>query len=332
MPDLAAFHFLRPWWLLGLIGAAALYVAIRMAYDADRQWRGVIEPHLLAHLLVIGGRRTWFRPQHLTSLVLVIGSVALAGPAWERELPPFTEDTAPLVIALDLSRGMDAVDVPPTRLERATQKIRDLLVLRRGARTALVVYAGTAHTVMPLTDDPSVLEPYLLALETSIMPVPGKAPVPALELAGSLLARDTVPGTILFVTDGVAAEHAPAFASHAEQTRDRIMVLAVGTAEGGPIRTGDGRYLTQGGRRTIATLDREGLEALSREAGVSVTSITVDTRDVERIQRGAQQHLRDVRAAEADGRWKDAGYFLAFPVLVLTLLWFRRGWTVQWER
>ena len=332
MPDLGTLHFLRPWWLLGLLAAAALYVAIRMAYDADRQWRGVIEPHLLTHLLVTGGRRAWFRPQHLTSLVLAIGSIALAGPAWERELPPFTEDTAPLVIALDLSRSMNAVDVRPTRLERAKHKIRDLLMLRRGARTALVAYAGTAHTVMPFTDDPSVLEPYLLSLETGVMPVAGKAPERALELVASILARDTVPGTVLFVTDGVAAEHAPAFARHAAETRDRVMVLAVGTTEGGPIRIGEGRYLTDGGRRTIATLDRAGLETLAREAGVDVTSVTTDSRDVERIQRGAQQHLREVRAAEAEGRWKDAGYFLAFPLVVLTLFWFRRGWTVQWER
>jgi Ca-activated chloride channel family protein len=68
---------------------------------------------------------------------------------------PFTEDKAPLVIALDLSQTMDAIDLDPTRLERAKLKIRDLLEERSGARTALSVYAGTTHMVLPFTTDDS---------------------------------------------------------------------------------------------------------------------------------------------------------------------------------
>ena len=65
------------------------------------------------------------------------------------------EDTAPLVIAIDLSQTMDAIDIAPSRLERVKLKVRDLLALRAGARTAIVAYAGSAHIVLPLTDDAS---------------------------------------------------------------------------------------------------------------------------------------------------------------------------------
>jgi len=73
---------------------------------------------------------------------------------------PFVQDEAPLVLALDLSRSMDAIDVQPTRLLRAEQKIRDLLALRPGARTGLIAYAGSSHMVLPLTDDAKVIEMY----------------------------------------------------------------------------------------------------------------------------------------------------------------------------
>lgn len=63
----------------------------------------------------------------------------MAGPTRRCEQPPFTEDKAPLVVALDLSRDMDAIDVQPTRLERAKLKIRDLMKVRQGSRTALFV-------------------------------------------------------------------------------------------------------------------------------------------------------------------------------------------------
>ena len=39
---------------------------------------------------------------------LILASIGLAGPTWEREETPFSEDTAPLVLALQLSPTMDA--------------------------------------------------------------------------------------------------------------------------------------------------------------------------------------------------------------------------------
>ena len=98
----------------------------------------------------------------------------MAGPSWERRSSPFTEDEAALVIALDVSGSMDQEDVQPSRLERAKQKIHDLLKSRGGARTGLIVFAGTAHTVIPLSNDPEIIRNFLDAIETAIMPRPGK--------------------------------------------------------------------------------------------------------------------------------------------------------------
>ena len=64
----------------------------------------MIAPHLLAHLRVGTGEGWRFRPLHLIVTLLVLGAVALAGPTWEREVSPLAEDTAPLIIALDVSR------------------------------------------------------------------------------------------------------------------------------------------------------------------------------------------------------------------------------------
>ena len=68
-----------------------------------------------------------------------------------------------MVVALDLSEAMLVQDIQPSRLERAQQKARDILAGRRGARTGLLAYAGSAHVVLPLCDDPSVFEEFLRA-------------------------------------------------------------------------------------------------------------------------------------------------------------------------
>ena len=336
MPDLGAladFHLLRPLWLLAIIPAVAFYVLNRRRQDVLRQWRGLIAPHLLPHLIEGDGRGPRLRPILLIVLATIIGAVAAAGPTWEREITPFSEDTAPLVVALDLSRSMDAIDVQPTRLERAKQKVRDLLALRSGARTGLLAYAGDAHMVLPLTDDRKFFETYLAALETGVMPITGDDPSAALALAERMLEPDEVPGSILFITDGIAADSIPAFTEHQETSGDELLVLGVGTSVGGPIRAGEAGFATDSsGRRITVRLDREGLEKLAREADVFVATVTLDDRDVERIQRRIQSHLESVREEDESARWRDVGYYLVFPVAVLGFFWFRRGWTVEWRQ
>ena len=51
---------------------------------------------------------------------------------------------------------------------------------------------------------------------------------------------------------------------------------------------------------------------------------------MEWIQRRAQNHLQAVQQEQAETRWRDFGYFLVFPIALLTVFWFRRGWTVRW--
>ena len=97
----------------------------------------------------------------------------------------------------DAAEGQPADD--GERLERAQQKVRDLLQQRRGAKTALIAYAGSAHMVLPFTDDPDAIDLYLSSLGPELMPVPGKDTAQALALAQQMLAAEETPGTILFL-------------------------------------------------------------------------------------------------------------------------------------
>jgi Ca-activated chloride channel family protein len=203
-----AFHFLRPWWLLALVPTGLILALISRRDSVDLQWRGVIAPSLLKHMIVTPQRRWHIKPSYLVALALGLGAVALAGPTWRRELPPFVEDNAPRMIALDVSASMGQSDVAPMRLERAKQKILDMLAARGSARTGLIAYAGGAHLVMPLTDDRRVIEPFLAALTPGLMPVQGKNPVAALALAATSLQGGPVAGTVLLVADGVGTADA----------------------------------------------------------------------------------------------------------------------------
>lgn len=334
MPDLgqfANFHFIRPQWLLMLIPILLLFWLLRRKQSATKQWDRFISPHLLKHLIVGTEQKRRLRPVNLLMPVFILASLALSGPTWLQEPLPFTEDEAPLIIAMDLSAEMNAVDIQPSRLERAKQKVRDLLAERSGARTALLAYAGSAHMILPLTDDPQILEMYLASLNPDIMPERGKNASQALALAEEMLSGEITPGTVLFFTNAIDAEQIPTFVDHSQESRNAVMVLGIGTTQGGPIPTGGNMVLTDPeGNRVISTLDREGLEQLSKEADVYVTSITVDDSDVRRLNGRIKRHMTEILNEDENVKWKDFGYFLLFPLALLSLFWFRRGWTIQW--
>jgi len=329
---LSAFHFLHPAWLLLIPVAALVYFSHSFREDIRARWKKVIAPELLEHLIVKKTGRWTIRPIQMITLGLALGSLALAGPAWRREKPPFTEDKAPLVIALDLSGTMDAIDLEPTRLERAKLKIHDLLRVRNGAPTALLVYAGTAHLVVPFTSDQQLFSMYLDALSTSLMPKAGKDTRQALSSAKALLDDADVPGTVLFITDGIEEAARASLQNFVDNTEDSILVLAAGTSRGGPIRIGGNRFVEDSsGRRLFSKLDVDALKSLS-SIGIAATTLTLDNSDVEWIQRRVQSHLQTAQERNAQARWIDEGYWLVLPIAALAALWFRKGWTVQWSR
>jgi Ca-activated chloride channel family protein len=328
-----ALHFLRPAWLWLLAAAPLIYFSASFQDDVRARCKPYIDAELLDHLVVNRRKRWQLRPVHTLCALIVLGAVALAGPTWKREQQPFSEDKAPLVIALDLSQTMDAIDLPPTRLERTKLKLRDLLAARNGGRTALFVYAGTSHMVLPFTSDHSLLDLYVSSLTTAVMPVPGKDTAAALRAIQDFLKDEPVPGTILFVTDGVEPRAISALEKFAQENGDKndILVLGVGTSRGGPIRTGDNTFLTGATRaRVFSKLDVGELRSLNAN-GVPTSTLTLNGDDVTWIQRHAQHHLASVQQKDNQTQWINEGYWLTFPIVALAMFWFRKGWTVRWN-
>ena len=327
-----AFHFLRPQWLWLLLAVPIIYLSFHVRNDVRARWKRYIVPELLDHLIVARKRRWRFRPIHMVCLLILLGAVAVAGPTWKREQPPFTEDKAPLVIALDLSQTMDAIDLDPTRLERAKLKLRDLLKVRNGGRTALFVYANTAHMVLPFTTDFSLFDLYLSSLSTLLMPSQGKDTAKALQVIEDFVKDEPVPGTILFVTDGIEPQALSAFRRFTAQGENQndILFMGVGTSAGGPIRTANNSFLTDRfGRRVYAKLDVGALRSLSH-INIAATTLTLNDDDIAWIQRRVQHHLQAMQQLNSKMRWIDEGYWLTIPIAIIAAFWFRKGWTVRW--
>ncbi|MDS9469343.1 VWA domain-containing protein [Paracoccus sp. MBLB3053] len=301
LSDLAGLTFLRPLWLLAIPALALVWWQLRQREASESPALPEIAPHLLRALTIGRGEASRSRAALIVLGAACLMAIGAAGPAFRPAPSPFVTETAPLVIALDLSPGMDMGDIPPSRLERAKQKIRDLIALRAGGRTGLIAYAGSAHLVMPPTEDPTVLQSFLEGLTPGIMPRAGQHPSEAMRLATTLLATEDQAGTVLFVTDGVDPTDIANFPTDGPGS----VALIVAPDGGGP------------------ELDR-----WARAAGVRKVAVTVDDSDLRAVNRAAASSL--ARAASEDGRMRDDGWLLAIPAALLLLLWFRRGTTLHW--
>ncbi|EJT84019.1 hypothetical protein PPS11_26956 [Pseudomonas putida S11] len=238
--DFSAFHFLRPYWLLLLVPALLLPWLWTRRHDLKRQLDGVIAPHLVAALVITPEQRQILRPVHLLALLLGLGAVAAAGPTWTEDRPDFLDNRAPLILAFDLSPSMDADDVPPSRLTAAKHKMHDLLKRRAGARTALIAYAGSAHLVLPATQDPGLLDSFMQALDTSLITRSGRDVPGVIDQAKTLLAAEKVPGTLVLITDGADATQFDAISEHLKDSDLQVLVLAVGSQDRGVLHDRQG--------------------------------------------------------------------------------------------
>lgn len=330
--NLADFHFLRPLWLLAL--PAAVWLAWAWAHRRAQagDWTRVCDAALLPHLLDAtpgGSPRRGRRPQRWLGAALALAVVALAGPTWERLPQPVYRQQSALVIALDLSRSMDAADLKPSRLERARYKVADLLVRRREGQTALIVYAAEAFAVSPLTDDVATLMSQLPVLTSDLMPAQGSHPAQALRKADELFEQAGVGrGDVLLVTDGVSAAEIDRIEAAERSGPHRLAVLGVGTAEGAPIPSGRGFAKDRKGNPILSRLEETSLRALAEAGGGIYTAMTVDDRDIRALTDLFAAPALPTQAAKADveaDRWREAGPWLLLPLLPLAAIVFRRG-------
>jgi len=310
------FHFLRPWWGLLLLPTVLVLLLQWRQPEQNLAWRAIIAPHLLQALRIRQFQNHWFNPSTAGALFMLLLTLVIMGPSWRQQPSPLTRDEAALVILLDVSESMGQSDIQPSRLERAKQKIADLLELRRGSRSALVVFAGSAHTVLDLTSDTQILSQYLSAIDKRIMPRSGKFAEYSLDRVDRIVGDSRAPTTVLLVTDGVSSETENAFGAWLDQRPFQLLVWGIGST-------------TVAEDSQLAPLEERALRNLADASGGRYIPLSIDKTDVRLIHRRVNAWYTVTEDSAVP--WLDSGYWLVFPCLALFSLWFRRGWTLQWS-
>ena len=325
------FHFLRPVWLLAAIPAILLVGVMWRVNSNVTAWDKAIDKNLLPFLLDRSKNAAQRTPLLMLLFAWILSALSMAGPVWEELPQPVQKREDALVIVLDLSLSMFAPDHNPSRLDLAKRKLRDILALREEGQTALVVYAGDAHTVTPLTDDVVTIDALVPSLSPNIMPLFGSDPIPAIDMAISLLDDiESSDGRILLITDGISGfDQEQLITDQIQDTGYELLVMGVGTEEGAPIRTSDGSFLTdQNGAMVVPTLNRNVLQSLVNRVNGRYHDIQLSDADLAYLL--TENTLLDneelTEVEEEFDVWNEAGPYLLLLVLPLCALSFRKGW------
>ena len=172
---------------------------------------------------------------YLIALLFLIFSIVdvLSG----KEMVKSEQKMNNVMFLLDVSNSMNAEDIKPSRLEEAKNIVINALPQMGNDRIGVVVFAGEASSIMPLTTDISAAETYLAGVETSIIRNQGTDFLKAVETA--VIKFKNVPKgarQIIMLSDGEDNEgNAKAAISLAKKEGIAITTIGVGTMEGGPV-------------------------------------------------------------------------------------------------
>lgn len=307
---MSTFHFLRPEYLLLLLPSFALVWWLLRQQSDESKWKKVIDANLLSHLLVEPQRNharipaPWY-----LAVLLVLMSLALSSPSWKLKDSPFIKDDTKVILLVSVKKSMLTTDIMPNRLSRVSMKVEDLLKKRSDTQAALLAYSGTAHLVLPLTNDHSILKTFAQALDPSLMPLAGDNLKDALLLAKKQLGQKGA--TLIVLTDTVSPSQAKLAMKNGFGTEMNVILWKMASAE-----------------LSSASDFQNTADILHAD----LVSYTGDNKDVSKVSSLIEKNFKNA-AAEDEGKYEDGGYWLLPIIFLLLLLWARQGFVAElWRR
>lgn len=219
--------------------------------------------------------------QILWLFALLCFVVAFAEPKWGYHFEDVVRKGVDIFLLVDVSNSMLAEDVKPNRLERAKRKIYDLLKISQGDRIGLIIFAGRAVVLCPLTLDYQAIHQFLETLSPDLIPIQGTDLSGAITLALKSFKDPKSQKALITFTDG--EDHNPDMAKIATTLKEQkipLYILGFGTTEGAPIPLpkGEGGFKRDdAGNLVVTKLAEKSLSQLASETGGEyVRSVTSD--------------------------------------------------------
>ena len=321
-----------PWW--GLLALQPLLFWV-LARRRRQRLTGYADAHLLPWAVTAAPRESgaaWRAAAN--GLAWLLLATAAAGPRLPLETAPGQNAPATrhhaisVMVLLDVSASMAATDIAPSRLTRAKLELSDWLGRLSGERVGLIVYAGAAGVLLPLTDDPALFRRALEQADAGLIEQAGTHLGAALDLAARQLQVAPTRGkAILLVSDGEADSLAGPAGEAARTAVVKLakqgiplFILGVGSATGAPIPLAEGGYAERDGAQVQSRLDAAAYSDLAQQTGGRFTTVADGEADwVDLHDHGLANLPGDPPTAAQARAWRELYPWLLAPALLLLL-------------
>lgn len=198
---LAGFNFARPWLLYTTFAIPLLFLARWGLFIRHRQRISVatigqeLKPNLSSWLRLL--------PDVMLGLVATMLLIALARPQKTNELAEQSAEGIDICLVMDISESMRIQDFTPNRLEAAKAVAKKFVEARNHDRVGLVVFAGEAYSLCPLTTDYKMVFEYLQGINFEMIQAPNTAIGTALGVAINRMRETQSLGkVVVLISDG----------------------------------------------------------------------------------------------------------------------------------
>jgi len=252
--------------------------------------------------------------------------IALAKPRWDKEVQIVKKEGIDIVVAIDVSKSMDATDIQPSRIKRAKDQISLFIDQLKGDRVAIVAFAGESFVQCPLTNDYGAAKLFLNLLDTETVPSYGTNIGAAIENSLELFGENDKHKVIIVVSDGEdLEENAIKIAEEAGKQNAIIYSLGIGSPEGStiPIKNdnGDLEYAKDDKGDIIFTkLDITTLTQIAKKANGRFFPITPQQSEIFEIMKNINSFEKKKFDSKEYVRYKEQYKFFVLAALVLLIL------------
>ncbi len=262
--------------------------------------------------------------------------LAFARPGYAPQMISESRSGRDVVFALDVSQSMLAQDVPPSRLKVAKQAIRDALDTLGNERVGLVVYAGSATILCPLTADYEFVRYMLDQAQPRTVDFGGTTLQSAVEKAADqvfLEGRGDVQDLVILTDGGDHDSQMEKVVELIESTQTDVLVIGLGNPERAapiPIENEDGTLtlLESQGQTVYTKLDDEALHnfaAMSPRAQYVAAGTTPFNLGLLYHEFASEQTSQTTEDAHGVVIYQEAAFFLILTALLLLIISERWG-------
>lgn len=142
-----------------------------------------------------------------------------------------------VIFMLDVSNSMNAEDISPSRLTEAKNLMLQTMQKMKSDKVGMVIFAGQATSIMPLTTDYSSAETYISGIETNSMQIQGTDFLNGMKIAVEKFKNVSKDGRkVVLLSDGEDNEgNDEAAIRLAKKEGIMITSVGIGTEEGAPV-------------------------------------------------------------------------------------------------